>query len=281
MLAFFKHVGNEFIPLPFAASQWSRQTVNGTAVTGLATWALERDRGADDMHPHRLTVDLLRQPRFEPMMVRTLPIHAGKTVRIVDVEIEQGAVIVARASLVLTRTSANPPGTRWAPAQRAYDIPSDELLPPEGPGIVWGSDAHPGGWSAAMADHQNDSRKRLWVRQAAVVDGADPTPFVRAAMAAELANTLTSWGDTGIGFINHDITMCLARLPVGVEIGLEAENHLAVNGIAAGTATLFDRAGAIGTCVAGSIANAFTSVDATSKAGSWDESARERSKVTR
>ena len=51
-------------------------------------------------------------------------------------------------------------------------------------------------------------------------------------------------------------------MPDGVDIGLEADNHLSRNGIAAGTATLFDRHGSFGTAMIPAVANAARQITA-------------------
>lgn len=67
---------------------------------------------------------------------------------------------------------------------------------------------------------------------------------------------VTNWSDAGVGFINTDLTVALSRLPLGAEVGLEADNHLSEQGIAVGAATLFDRHGAFGTALITAVANA-------------------------
>jgi hypothetical protein len=72
---------------------------------------------------------------------------------------------------------------------------------------------------------------------------------------------VTNWGSNGVEYINTDITLTLARLPAGREIGLSAVDRVSHHGIAVGTATVFDRQGRLGTTVVSSIANAKRTVD--------------------
>ena len=65
----------------------------------------------------------------------------------------------------------------------------------------------------------------------------------------------------GVGFINADVTVSLARLPVGDEIGLEAADHLSADGVAVGSATLHDALGPIGSSIVVALANAQRQVD--------------------
>jgi hypothetical protein len=91
-------------------------------------------------------------------------------------------------------------------------------------------------------------QKRLWLRESRELVGGSPlTPFMRAAMPADLANPFANSGDRGLAYINSDVTLYLHRLPVDEWIGLEVVNHHATDGIANGQVVLYDRTGPIGT----------------------------------
>jgi hypothetical protein len=81
------------------------------------------------------------------------------------------------------------------------------------------------------------------------------TPFSRAAMAGDVASSLTHYGTRGLQYINADYTLNLSRLPEGIDIGLAALTHTGHDGVATGTAALFDARGQIGTATASTLAN--------------------------
>ena len=72
---------------------------------------------------------------------------------------------------------------------------------------------------------------------------------------------VTNWGSNGVEYINTDIALVLAREPEGVEIGLLATDRGEEDGIAVGTAVMFDRRGRLGTVMVASLANARRTVD--------------------
>jgi hypothetical protein len=72
---------------------------------------------------------------------------------------------------------------------------------------------------------------------------------------------VTNWGSNGVEYINTDIAMTLAREPEGVEIGLLATDRVEADGIAVGTAAMFDRRGPLGTVTVASLANARRTVN--------------------
>ncbi len=84
-------------------------------------------------------------------------------------------------------------------------------------------------------------------RTITVVQGQPNSPFVRAAMAAEGTSLVTNLGTAGVGYINGDLTVALSRLPGDEWIGVQADSHLAADGVAVGASTLFDSAGPFGT----------------------------------
>jgi acyl-CoA thioesterase len=91
-------------------------------------------------------------------------------------------------------------------------------------------------------------QKRVWLRESReLVSGTPLTPFMRVAIAADLANPYSNSGDRGLGYINSDVTLYLHRLPADEWIGMEVVNHHATDGVAIGQVVLYDRTGAIGT----------------------------------
>ena len=79
--------------------------------------------------------------------------------------------------------------------------------------------------------------------------GETVSPFVEAAMAADATSALTHWGTGGLRYINADYTLSLTRLP-GAYIGLAAPVHSSHDGVAAGSAAVFDEYGPIGNSTA-------------------------------
>jgi hypothetical protein len=77
----------------------------------------------------------------------------------------------------------------------------------------------------------------------------------------DATNHLCHWGTEGAGYINADVTVNLSRLPIGYELGLRADSTIASAGISIGAATLYDRAGAVGTCVVTTLSNARRQID--------------------
>ncbi|WNG84693.1 thioesterase family protein [Mycobacterium sp. ITM-2016-00316] len=244
-----------YAPSTYAQSHWGPDHLNGPALVGLVARALETSFGDPEFLPSRLTVDLFKAARGVPTITKLTLVRDGRRVRNAECELIQDGVTVVRATLVQYRLSAPPRGTEWV-------SPAEFVGPPdrdESRGIGIGSDEV--GWTATIADHQNASRKRFINRTIDVVDGYRNTPFVRAAMAAEGTSLVTNLGTAGVGYINGDLTVALARLPRDEWIGVQADSHWAADGIAVGTATLFDSHGAIGSGMVTAVSNPDAQID--------------------
>jgi hypothetical protein len=245
-----------FQPTANAQSHWGDDHLNGPALVGLAAWNLDRRYGDAEFLPARLTVDLFKAARGRPTVVTTRLVRDGRRVRNAECELVQDGVAVVRATMVQYRRSTAPKGEEW---RAATDFPYPAV--DDARFIHIGSDQ--GGWSNAIADHQNTSRKRSLHRSVDAVAGHRNGPFVDAAMVAEGTSLVTNLGDAGIGYINGDLTVALARLPHDEWIGVQADSHWANDGIAVGTATLFDSVGPFGSGMVTAVSNPAAQIDFT------------------
>lgn len=270
-----------YVPTIFARSAWSDSMVNGPAVVAAAARALESEHGAEGFQPARLTVDLFAPVRNEPLVTRTEEIRAGNRIRVADVRLSQGDKIVARATLVQLRRGEQPPGRIWR-SDRRVEPPAEAEPAPDKPGsnVFFGSGDGPDPWDRDMGAHQNDQRKRFWIHPLDVVEGEPASPFQRAAIVSESTSLMTHWGDEGIGFINADLTVALARLPRSRDLGIEADEHISADGVAVGTASLFDRDGVFATGTVVAVSNAGRQIDFT-KRGPGASSGGDSERATR
>ena len=252
---FVQTSGDVFLPTSNAQSRWGTDHLNGPAVVGLAARTIEERFGLDEFMPARLTVDLFRAARGVPTTVTARVVRDGRRVRNSECELIQDGVAVARATLVQYRRAPAPRGQEWS-ATMDLTLPADL---DDSAGLRVGSDD--GGWSPHLADHRNTSRKRFVNRAIDVVEGAVNTPFVDAACAAEGTSLVTNLGTAGIGYINGDLTVALARLPVDGRVCVQADSHWVADGISVGTATLYDRVGAFGSGMITAVSNPAAQID--------------------
>lgn len=268
-LSFFTRDGDVLVPTEMALSSWSGDQLHGVAVSGALGRAAEQAVeaiGRVELVPVRLTVDLFRATRMRPCRLEATVVREGPRLCLVDVHLlqdgddtEDGPVATARASVLFLRTGEAPTGEVWMP-QDAPQPPPVEVAPvTDQPHVPYlRSDAD---WSQNFREHQNAGRKTTWNTPPAIVSGEPLTGFQAAAAMADGTSLTSNWGSRGVEHINADITLTLARRPVGVTVGLHATDRVEHDGIAVGTATLFDREGRLGTTVVTAMSNTKRSVD--------------------
>lgn len=261
-ISFFTKAGSDLVPAPLACSMWSDDQMHGVALSGALAWAAERalaDAGRTDLRPARWAVDLFRPARMVPCTLTTEIEREGRRICLVDVILSQDGERVARGTATFLKPSESTAGEVWAPAERPVPPPVDVVPPatePRAPYVRSSAE-----WSQDFLEHQNAARKTTWSTSVPIVPDEPLTGFQAAAATADGASLVTNWGSNGVEYINTDITMTLARQPGGVELGLLATDRVEHDGIAVGTAAIFDRRGPLGTVLVAALANARRTVD--------------------
>lgn len=254
--AFFVPDGDYFAPTALAQGPWG-QTISGNYVGGLLGHVIERDAGDSGMQPARLTVDLFRPAALAPVRVQTQVSREGRRLKLVEATMTQSDTVVARASTLILRRGEQPPGERWSTSvAMPVPPPAPDPLPEGAVTLIWTYGNNGDTPSLGLAGWAHNGPKYVWTRDLIpLVDGEALSPFTRAAMAGDIASSLTHFGADGLQFINADYTLTLSRLPEGPYLGLAALTHSSHAGVATGTALLVDENGPIGSATATALAN--------------------------
>jgi hypothetical protein len=261
-LSFFVADGDLLVPTDMARSMWADNQMHGVAVSGALARCAEhavRSAGRTDLVGVRSTVDLFRAATMDPCLLTAEVVRESPRLCLVDVALTQGERRVARAGALFLKPTASAPGEIWSPSERPVPPPEDIAPRTDEPHVPFFFSS--AGWSQNFGEHQDASRKQSWNSAIPVVAGERPSGFVAAAAVADGASLVTNWGSGGVEYINTDVTLTLAREPVGLQIGLSAVDRIEQDGIAVGTAAVFDRTGPIGTAVVTSLSNARRSID--------------------
>jgi hypothetical protein len=242
---FLTRVGDAYVPTASAIGPWGPATVSGLVIAGLVGHGAERAAGDDDFIGTRLTVDMVRMAVMGELRVEAEILREGRRLRMVDVTITQDGRNVAHGRGIFARRAENPPGTVWAPEVVMPPPPAPERTPAFGPKPYFGPEARPARDFEAWRDTAN--AKYVWYDcDASLVAGEPMSPFVRAAAVADVGNPLTNWGSEGLQFVNSDVTLLLSRLPEGTMLGMAARDRQEADGVAVGSAVMFDASGAVG-----------------------------------
>jgi hypothetical protein len=189
--------GEFLTPLPASASGWAAGHLRGVAVSGALARATEHAAAEivqDQMRPARWTLDMFRPPRAVPVFITATVIRHGGRVGLVDAELRQEGLTVARSRTLFVRPGSSPTGALWFPPHTAKPPPVD-LEPLDSEHRIYYSDAV--GWTRDPQAHRNGSRKEIWIFPLAIVEAEDPTPFQMTASGADLASLVVNWGSHG------------------------------------------------------------------------------------
>jgi len=261
--AWFQQSTAGFDPLPLAQSLWREDQMHGVAVSGLLARALEQTLAAaarTGLVPARYHVDLFRPARMSTTTASARIVREGPRLVLLDAVVEQDGEVVARAGATFLAPSADVAGDVWTPpGERPTPPPAARLPEPGEHHVPWFASAAP--WSDDFGDHQNAGRHQTWQTAVPIVAGEECTPFQAVASIADATSMVTNWGTRGVEHINTDIDLALCRLPDSTRLGLRATHHVATDGIAVGTAEVFDASGVLGSASVTSLANARRTVD--------------------
>jgi acyl-coenzyme A thioesterase PaaI-like protein len=219
-----------FSPQPIAQGGWG-PTIGGQIVGGLLARSVEATSTDPDLHPARLTVDILRRVALRPLRVTASVLGTGRRMQAVDAEIIQDNQLVARASALFLRRGEQPESDVW-PSPIA--MPSPQAEQDQGPDSLpmfircYRRNPEVGGDGSHWRHH---GPKFAWVREVKPRDDDETlTPFVRAAMAVDLTSSAAHFSEQGRQYINADYTLTLSRLPQSDIIGPAAAAHYSDSG---------------------------------------------------
>ncbi|HVY87784.1 MAG TPA: acyl-CoA thioesterase domain-containing protein [Hyphomonadaceae bacterium] len=224
-----------------------RDNLHARVMIGLFAHVIEQQYGEPDLQPARLTADLYRLPDLSPVTVTTRLVRQGGRIKVIEAELFSGGVSSARASCQLLRRSQQPEAHVWS--RPAWDAPPPEQVPPPEQPFTEKWEMRP--ILPPGASHGRGFRapgpRRTWLREVRpLVGGETYTPFSRVATGIDFTSPTSNASDTGLNFINSDVTLYLARPPVGEWIGYEVADRQSADGIAVASCALHDIQGAIG-----------------------------------
>jgi hypothetical protein len=233
-----------------AAGPWDPRLQHGGAPSALISWAAESIPTREPMQVARVTVDLLRPVPIAPLQIRTEVLREGRKIQLCSVTLLHQDVVVVRATVLKIRQAeVQLPDTA---AEEKVVLPGpDEGREPDG---VLG---HPNAFIRGMTlrvvqgAFRQPGPAAIWFRaHRPVIDGQPLSPLMRVAMTADFCNGVSAVLDFKTWtFINGDLTISLARTPVGEWILLDAQSWLGHSGAGIAFAKLADSRGYFGRAI--------------------------------
>jgi hypothetical protein len=233
----------------FAGGPWNHAMQHGSAPASLIAYTAEHMPTLAPMRVARITIDLMRPVPIATLDIETEIVREGRKIQLSSIRLLANGTEVVRASVLKIRNVDLP--LPPAADERKVEVPLPETL----------SDAPLSGepvpflTGLSMRDAKGTFRTAgpaaIWYRaNRPIVEGEPISPLMRTTVAADFCNGASSvlpWDSWT--FINADLTLTLAREPVGEWVLLDAETWAAPNGGGIAFAKLAETTGYFGRAV--------------------------------
>jgi hypothetical protein len=246
MRPIFRVDGTRVAVGPDAAGPWDPSMQHGSAPAALVVWAAERIATAAPMRIARVTVDLMRPVPLRDLSIETEMLREGRKIQLCAVRLRADDIVVVVATVLKVRQADVP-------------LPDDVVeLPVEllGPEV---SRPEPADFStspfvncmslrAARGRFGTRGPGAIWYRvDRPLVDGHAVSQAMRAIVAADFCNgTGAALDFNDYTFLNADLTVNMAREPVGDWVLLEGTSWIGSDGAGLAMARLGDLQGYFG-----------------------------------
>jgi hypothetical protein len=249
MQPIFRVEGNLVEVSDNAAGPWDASMQHGSAPASLVGWAAEQIPPKSPMRIVRASIDLMRPVPLTDLDLQTEVLREGRKIQLCAVRLRAGDAVVAAATVLKVRREAVPLPDDIG--DLPIDLPLPETLPPE-PAPFSASPCVSGmSLRAARGAFGVRGPAAIWYRvDWPLVDGHAVSQAMRAVVAADFCNGTSSALDFhAYTFLNADLTVNMAREPVGEWILLDADSWIGPDGAGLAMARLADERGYFGRAV--------------------------------
>jgi hypothetical protein len=245
----FRVDGNRAVTSPDAAGPWDARMQHGSAPASLVVWAAEAIATPVPMQIARVTVDLMRPVPVAPLTIETEVLREGRKIQLCAIKLLADDVVVVGATVLKIKSQA------LALPSEVADLPVELAGPDQS--IV--EPANFAGSPFVKCISMRAARGRfgapgpgaIWFRvDQPLVEGSPVSQAMRAVVAADFSNgTAAALDFQQWTFINADLTVNLARQPVGEWILVDAESWIGPDGAGLAMARLADARGYFGRAI--------------------------------
>jgi Acyl-CoA thioesterase C-terminal domain/Acyl-CoA thioesterase N-terminal domain len=245
--------GDLAVPAELTRGPWDPAAQHGGAPAALLAHLVENIDGYG-MRIVRMTFELLRPVPIAPLRASALIVRPGRRVQLLEAELRHGdePVVRARALRIRVEDGAVPPVPPEAGPAPPGPEDGESSVPSFGVTRPWfGEDGVEILFVAGALEEPGPAV--AWYRlRVPVVAGRPITPLQRAAAAADFGNGASAALDwTRYVFINPDLTLYLAREPVGEWVCLDARTTIEPDGVGLAHSVVRDTRGPVGRALQG------------------------------
>ncbi len=241
--------GDRYQPTSASVGPWSPDALHGGPSAALLAGVAERM--LDDLHPARVSIELLRPVPVAPLTVSTRTLRPGRKVRLVagDLATEDGTVVATVTLLGIRRADVAVPSVEPEGPPAGPDTVASATREDLSVGAGWDGFHNTGVEHRFVAGSFKERGPSTdWIRlRVPVVPEQVPTPLQRVMAAADFGNGISAVAAfSDLIFINPDLTVHLHRLPEGEWVALEARSRLEAMGVGLAQSDLWDERARLG-----------------------------------
>jgi hypothetical protein len=246
MDAVYRLEGSRVVTGPLAGGPWDPKMQHGSAPSALIVAVADAVPTAVPMRVARLTVDLMRPIPVAPLDIRTEVLREGRKIQLCNIDLIADGKLAVRGTVLKIR-------------RENYELPDTvesepvTLPPPSAGHLAKGKITdNPFMTCLSMSVVKGGFNKpgpgAVWFKvERPVIEGQANSAAMRAVIAADFCNGASSVLDfRAWTFINGDLSVSLARDPVGDWVLLDAETWLGPDGSGIACARLGDAEGYFG-----------------------------------
>jgi hypothetical protein len=249
MDAIYRVDGNRVVTSANAAGPWDPDMQHGSAPASLVVWAAEAIPTPVPMRVARVTVDLMRPVPIATLTLETEVLREGRKIQLCAVRLRAGSIIVVAATVLKVKLQAQtlPPEA----AIVAVTLPGPNEAREEQPSFSSSPFVTGVSMRSALGRFGVPGPGAIWYRaDRPLVEGAGVSQAMRAVVAADFCNGTSAVLDfRQWTFLNADLTVSMAREPVGEWVLLDAESWIGPDGAGLAMARLADQHGYFGRVV--------------------------------
>lgn len=238
--------GSRVVTGPLAGGPWDPLMQHGSAPSALIVAVAEAVPTAVPMRVARLTVDLMRPIPVAPLDIRTEVLREGRKIQLCNIDLIADGKLAVRGTVLKIRRESN----------ELPDTAASEpvTLPPHAEGraakgkITENPFMSCLSMSVVKGGFNTPGPGAIWFRlERPMIEGQANSAAMRAVVAADFCNGSSSVLDfRAWTFINADLSVFLARDPIGDWVLLDAETWLGPDGGGIACARLGDARGYFG-----------------------------------
>ncbi|HKU06981.1 MAG TPA: thioesterase family protein [Bradyrhizobium sp.] len=244
MEAIFRVDGTTAVTSPHAAGPWNPNMQHGGAPASLVVWAAERIATAMPMQIARVTIDLMRPVPVAPLTIETEVLREGRKIQLCAVRLKANGVPTVAATVLKVRRQALPLPEDVVEPPLDVLSPEQSRIEPQNSPFGLGMTIR-----AARGRFGGVGPGAIWYRaDRPLIEGAPISQAMRAVVASDFCNASSALDFRHWTFLNADLSVSMAREPVGEWILLDAVTWIGSDGAGLAMARLADTKGYFGRC---------------------------------